>query len=140
MRGGIDTVRMLPLRYIAGIEVTQGIQYFSADQHLTNANDRGPDNSVGLVARKPAWVRVYVRSGLLGDSQNLTGEVVVEHRTGALLGDWTQVGILPPQPPGSVPSEPNPAYVTQRGSIASTLHFIARPALMAGFAPFTARI
>jgi hypothetical protein len=137
---GIDTGPMLTRPYIAGVEVTQGIQYFWADQHLTNANDRGPDNSVGLVARKPAWVRVYVRSGLLGDSQNLTGEVVVEHRTGALLGDWTQVGILTPQPPGSVTSERNPAYVTERGSIGSTLNFIAGADLMEGFVRFTARI
>ena len=59
----IDIERWLTRAYVAGIEVTQGIQYYRADRHLTNADDRGPDNSVRLAAQKPAWVRVYVRSG-----------------------------------------------------------------------------
>jgi hypothetical protein len=32
---------------------------------------------------------VYLRSGLLGVSQDLAGDLVVEHRTGVLLTDWT---------------------------------------------------
>ena len=59
-------------------------------------------------------MRVYVRSGLLGNNQTPTGEVVVEGCTGALLGDWTQVGILTPQAPGSVTSQRKRAYVTER--------------------------
>ena len=51
----IDAGRWLIRPYVAGVEVTQGIQYFGAERHLTNADDRGPDNSVRLVARNPAW-------------------------------------------------------------------------------------
>ena len=39
--------------FVAGIEVTQSIQYYQASQHLTDSKDRGPDNSVHLVANKP---------------------------------------------------------------------------------------
>lgn len=46
---------------IDGVEVSQAIQYYHADRHLTDPADRGADNSLGLVAYKPAWVRVYVR-------------------------------------------------------------------------------
>ena len=35
----------------------------SASSHLTDPADHGADNSVRLIAGKPAWVRVYVRTG-----------------------------------------------------------------------------
>ena len=44
--------------------MTQAIQYFKADQHLTDPGDRGPTNSLELVAGKETWVRVYVDSGV----------------------------------------------------------------------------
>ncbi len=61
-----------PKPYIDGIEVTQGIQYYKADQHLTDPNDRNKDNSGMLVANKPAWVRVYVHD-LSGSGRGVTG-------------------------------------------------------------------
>ncbi len=136
----IDTGRWLIRSYVAGVEVTQGLQYLSADRHLTNADDRGPDNSVRLVARKPAWVRVYVRSGLLASSQLLTGDLIVEHRTGALLGDWTRVATLSPLAPGTVTSQRDPAYAIERRTIGSSLNFGVGAALMEGMVRFTARI
>ena len=63
--------------YIDGIEVTQGIQYYKADQHLTDPDDRNKDNSVILVANKPAWVRVYVHD-LSSSGRNVTGELEVD--------------------------------------------------------------
>jgi hypothetical protein len=45
---------------IQGTEVTQAIQYYQSRQHLTDLTEVKPDNSVQLVAGKPAWVRVYV--------------------------------------------------------------------------------
>ena len=100
----IDIESWLTRAYVSGIEVTQGIQYYRADRHLTNADDRGPDNSVRLAAQKPAWVRVYVRSGILGADQDLTGDLVVERRTGILDTQWTAIATIDPQPPGSVTS------------------------------------
>ena len=38
--------------YIHGVEVTQSIQYYRANEHLTDPADRGPDNSLRLVAEK----------------------------------------------------------------------------------------
>ena len=49
--------------HVSGVEVTQSIQYYHSSQHLTDPADRGADDSVTIVANKPAWVRVYVRSG-----------------------------------------------------------------------------
>ena len=54
-----DNIRISGL-HIDGVEVTQAIQYRSADQHLTDSADRGPDNSIRLVADKAA--RYAVRS------------------------------------------------------------------------------
>ena len=63
-----DHVR-IPRLYIQGIEVTQAIQYYRSAQHLTDPADRAPDNAVTFIAGKPAWVRVYVRSGFFfGDT------------------------------------------------------------------------
>ena len=39
--------------FISGIEVTQAVQYFQADQHLTDPADRQADNALRLVAGKP---------------------------------------------------------------------------------------
>ena len=47
-----------------------------------------------LAAQRPAWVRVYVRSGLLGADQDLTGDLVVERRTGILDTQWTAVATI----------------------------------------------
>ncbi len=74
----IEVDRWLIRPYVSGVEVTQGIQYFGAERHLTNGDDRGADNSLRLIARKPAWVRVYVRSGLFGADQVLTGDLLVD--------------------------------------------------------------
>lgn len=126
--------------HVAGVEVTQGIQYFRAERHLTNADDRGRDNSVRLVARKPAWVRVYVRSGLFGTNQRLTGDLVVEHRTGPFLGEWTPVATLSPFGASTVLSQRDPDYAAERRTIESTLNFVVAAAFMEGLVRVTARI
>ena len=48
-----DNIRISGL-HIDGVEVTQAIQYRSADQHYNDPADRGPDNSIRLVADKAA--------------------------------------------------------------------------------------
>ena len=136
----IEVDRWLIRPYVSGVEVTQGIQYFGAERHLTNGDDRGPDNSVRLIARKPAWVRVYVRSGLFGADQVLTGDLIVEHRTGPFLGEWTPVATLLPLAPGAVTSQRDPVYTTERGTIGSSINFAVGAALMEGMVRFTARI
>src|SRR5262245_5921417 len=113
----IDVGRWLLRPYVNGVEVTQGIQYFGAAQHLTNADDRGTDNPVRLAPHKPAWVPVYVRSGLYGADQLLTGDLLVEHRTGAFLGEWTPVATLAPVGAGSTMSRRDPAYSIERSTI-----------------------
>jgi len=124
---------------IDGLEVTQGIQYYRAERHLTNADDRGSDNSVVLVANKPAWARVYVRSGILGVSHNVTGQLVVEQRGNPLL-PWITAASLSPQAPGSVATQSNPDYAAERSSLASTLNFIIPQAAMWGVIRVTVRL
>jgi hypothetical protein len=69
---------------IGGIEVTQATQYYRAAGHLTDASDRGPDNSIRLIAGKPAMIRVYLSSfsGISGMSGTL--EVQRRHQTYSL--------------------------------------------------------
>jgi hypothetical protein len=139
----LDRVDIAKLRlgpFISGIEVTQGIQYYRADQHLTDTNDRGPDNSVRLAANKPAWARVYLGSNFIRAIETLTGQLVVERRTGALLTDWTTVATLTPQPPGSARAQSTSSYVTERSTLGATLNFILGANLMSGMVRLTARV
>jgi hypothetical protein len=127
--------------YISGLEVTQSIQYYDAASHLTYPSDRGRDNSVRLAALKPAWVRVYVRSGLIATaSTDLTGELTVEHRTGPFLSDWVTVGTLSPRSPGRVTTQSNPAYAIERSSLNATLNFVVPAPMMHGMVRVTARV
>jgi hypothetical protein len=116
---------------IRGVEVTQGIQYFRADQHLTDPTDRGPDNSLTLVANKPAWVRVYVESDAPGTIPNVTGTLDVNY--GLLNESAGQPGVtLNPQAPGSVTAQFTPDYATTRAATALTLNFIIPADRMVG--------
>jgi hypothetical protein len=127
----LDVLRPLLVRLtgLAGVEVTQGIQHYRADQHLTDPADRGADNSLRLVAGKPAWIRVYLRAGVI-PSPGWTGRVIVRRRTHRLL--WLPVATLAPQPPGTVTAEVNPVYADERGDIARTLNFVVPADVMCG--------
>ena len=116
---------------IQGVEVTQGVQYYESARHLTDLADQQPDNAVTLIANKPAWVRVYVRSGLFsGDIPGVTGTITVRRREFGFL--WRNVGTLSPQAPGSVTARSNPPYATERGSLGYTLNFIIPASMMCG--------
>ncbi len=130
----IDTsrIRLRLTAYIAGVEITQGIQYHRAASHLTDPADRGPNNSVGIAARKAAWVRVYVRSGFISASTVLTGKLVVERQTSLLPMLWSTVGELTPRAPGSVNASSIADYATERGNIASSLNFVLPSDWMTG--------
>ena len=117
----VDRFRLWSAR-VHGIEVTQSIQYFDASEHLTDANDRGMDNGVQLVAYKAAWVRVYVRSGLVGALSGVSGALTLERRNYRMTYDT--VATYSPQAPGSINVQPTPAYATERGSIWRTLNFV----------------
>src|SRR5262249_29884221 len=86
--------------YIRGIEATQTIQYFRSSEHLTAPSAQGADNAIVLAAYKPAWVRVYVRSGGVTAVPGLTGRLTIERRYDGLF--WSTVRTLAPQAPGTV--------------------------------------
>ncbi len=116
---------------IHGVEVTQAVQYYESARHLTDPTDRQPDNSVTLIASKPAWVRVYVRSGWSsGDIPGVTGTITVRRRALGFL--WQNVGTLSPQAPGTVTARVNPPYATERGTLGYTLNFIIPASMMCG--------
>lgn len=117
-----DIVHWLGPR-IQGVEVTQSIQHYRAASHLTDPADRGADNSLRLVANKAAWVRVYVRPGILAlGSTTVSGTLEVERRNLGFL--WNTITTLNPEPPGSVTAHASIAYDTERSSVANTLNFI----------------
>ncbi|WP_152616927.1 hypothetical protein [Flavihumibacter solisilvae] len=122
-----DPVRLLGIQ-IDGVEVTQSIQYFHADEHLTSAADRGPDNSITLVVDKPAMVRVYVSSRIT-PVNNVTAEVTVQRRR---YGVWVDAEKLTQQFPGSINADTSPDYATRRRSLWNTLNFIIPAANMRG--------
>lgn len=129
---------------IVGIEVTQAIQYYSAASHLTDPADRGANNAVRLIARKPAWVRVYVRAPYVqvglpaANIPGVTGTLEVSRRTfGFFYGSGL---ILPPQAPGTVTARSAPAYATERGTLAYSLNFIVPADSMCGHLRFRATV
>jgi hypothetical protein len=107
---------------IRGIEVSQAIQYFRADQHLTDASDRGPDNSLTLVANKAAWVRVFVETDIPGTIANVSGTLDV--RWGLLNVNRGPGVTLNPQPPGVVAAQFSPDYSSIRATTTQTLNFL----------------
>ncbi|HTE65793.1 MAG TPA: hypothetical protein VK736_06005, partial [Candidatus Binatia bacterium] len=116
---------------IQGVEVTQAVQYYQSARHLTDPGDRQPDNSVALIANKPAWVRVYVRSGWFsGDIAGVTGTISVRRRDLGFL--WLPAGTLSPQAPGTVTARSNPPYATERGTLGYTLNFVIPAEMMCG--------
>src|SRR5262245_1556198 len=117
----VDPFRLWWVR-VEGLEVTQAIQYYKSDQHLSDSADRRPDNSARLIAGKPAWVRVYVRSGLLQWVSGITGTLRLERRIFGFL--WTSVATLNPIPPGSVVAQRSIPYTAERSSVTNTLNFI----------------
>ena len=116
---------------IVGMEVTQAIQYYSASSHLTDPADHGADNSVRLIAGKPAWVRVYVRTGWrTADIPAVTGTLQVSKR---VFGFFYPPGpVLVAQPPGTVTARSAPPYATERGTLGYSLNFIIPSNTMCG--------
>lgn len=131
-----------PSLSVQGLEVTQAIQHYRADQHLTDAADRGPDNSLRLVVNKTAWVRVYLRSGQdpsfdNGQVANIGGTLRVERRVN---GIWSTVATLPAQN-GTITAEDTFAsYDAERGNINTTLNFVVPANIMTGLLRFTANV
>ncbi|HSL71382.1 MAG TPA: hypothetical protein VK864_14140 [Longimicrobiales bacterium] len=132
----IDQYRLWRAR-IHGIEVTQSIQYYRSAEHLTDAADRLPDNSVQLVAYKAAWVRVYVRSGLFS-SVNVTGTLEVARRNRVMTYDV--VGTYTPQGVATVTAEQTVAYNTERNGLNRTLNFVIPAHEFHGTLRLTARL
>jgi hypothetical protein len=124
---------------IQGVEVTQAIQYYRAEQHLTDINDRGPDNSLQLVENKPAWVRVYLRSGQDpsfdgGQLHNIDGTLTVERQVG---GAWSEVTTLNAINAPYSAQESFPNYAAERSNINATLNFTIPPYVMSGLLRLT---
>jgi hypothetical protein len=111
---------MGPLR-IDGIEVTQAIQYYHAKEHLTDPADRGEDNSIRLIANKPALVRVYVRSGLPTTISGVTGTLEIQHRRWGFVYETAYT--LSAELPGTVVAEIHPNYADERANLGSSLNF-----------------
>ena len=127
------------LAYIDGIEVTQAIQYYKADKHLTDAADRGPDNSILLMMHKPALVRVYLRNLMAPAGTRFTGQLDVE---GTFAPYETLVQKIPFNPiaPAFAPAVKPATYDAERGSIGASLNFIIPADIMSGYLKLTARI
>ena len=124
-----------PLR-IQGIEVTQATQYYRSAMHLSDPKDRAGDNSARLIAGKPVWVRVYLRSGL---------PTAIPEIEGTLRVAWSQgVLELAPQPPGTVVAVPEPPptppflyppdalYKWERRTLEATLNFVIPAVVVCG--------
>ena len=134
LHGGLN-----PALEVEGIEVTQAIQYYHADRHLTDPDDWGADNSLQLVAGKPALVRVYVRSGLPvfyegGRIAGVAGSLEVERIVEGTPTLLTRLSSLP------ITIEAEPIYADERGDLGATLNFLVPARQMAGRMRFAASV
>lgn len=114
--------------YVEGVEVTQGIQWYRASEHLTDSADRGPDNGITLIGNKPAWVRVYV-GGFLPHS-NVTATVTLQ-RSNPLLQYVDTYSPLQ-QGFGFVDYDPATSYADTRRSLGRSLNFLIPASEMRG--------
>lgn len=122
LRDALDLSSRLFNRRATGIEVTQSVQYYRSGSHLTDPDDSLPDNSVTLVAFKPAIVRAYVRPrfGVTTDTP-VGGTLLVERRQG-LIGPWNVVATLNPWLSSTV-TPIDDEYDDERGTIWNSLNF-----------------
>ena len=123
-----------PKLSVDGMEVTQAIQYYRANLHLSDPADRGPDNSLRLVTNKTAWVRVYLRSGQVagfdgGALEDVDGTLIVERRVGGL---WSQVAAIAAQNGPIDAQDGFVSYDAERGNINKSLNFVVPAAQMTG--------
>lgn len=105
--------------YIAGVEVTQAIQYHRAEEHLDDSKDRGADNSLRLVADKPAVVRVYAHS--IRNLTGIRGTVTVQRRK---YGVWVDGEQLAARGPATVTAFWDAPYGSERANWRSSLNFL----------------
>ena len=124
---------------IDGLEITQAIQYYRADQHLTDAANRGPDNSLQLVANKRAWVRAYLRSGQdpafdNGLLTNVDGTMQVERRVN---GIWSVVTNIASDNGPITAVDAFGSYNAERRDINASLNFVVPANVMTGLLRFT---
>lgn len=115
--------------HVDGIEITQATQYYHAEDHLSDRADRGPDNSIPLIAGKSALVRVYLRNRL-GPLYGVTGSLKIE-RLSWRPGSAT-LATLMPLAPGTTAAKPDPSYNSERGNLSASLNFRI-PASLVGY-------
>lgn len=119
---------------VDGMEVTQAIQYYRANLHLTDPLDRGSDNSLRLVTDKTAWIRVYLRSGQIasfdsGMLESIDGTLIVERRVG---GIWTQVAAIASENGPIDARDEFVNYDAERRNVNNSLNFIVPAVQMIG--------
>lgn len=109
--------------WLDGVEITQGVQFFRADDHLPEGLRR-PDNSVPLVHRKPTLVRVYFRCDQRDDFNG--GEVEgVRVRLFASSDDGElETRVIEPHVPGALVALNDGSVATQRGSLERSANFV----------------
>src|SRR5439155_16406892 len=121
---GVEALPIGPSLAITGIEVTQAIQHY--------ASNLGPDNSVRLVARKQAMVRVYVDSGL---DPAAAGGGVAAGVTGTVTMTGDANGVLAPEAILTA----KPAATANRANRVDSLNFILPPERASGTVTLTAQ-
>jgi hypothetical protein len=113
---------------ISAVEVTQAIQFCRAAEHLTDPADRGADNSLTLVADKPAVVRVYLHGGLK-DVPNVRVTVTQQRRR---YGIWVDAGTLTPMGAATITAFRNAPYDSERGALAGSVNYLVPGDVMVG--------
>ena len=123
------------------LQVTQGSQDQRDDEHLNRADDRGAGSLVEPVAYKPAWVRTYMHTGMLGPSAEVSGQLRPERRQVIAFQPLRrEVARLDPVAPGVVATQTRLGYAAERATIGSTLNLLAPDGQMWGVLHLTVEL
>jgi hypothetical protein len=110
---------MPPRFHVAGVEVTQGLQYYHSWHHLGDFEDRYADNALPLVAKKRTWVRAYIESDS-GYTADIDGTVLIHGKT---TNVWKEYGPLKARATCKPYQYGTKSYDAIRGSLGSSLNF-----------------
>ncbi|MFK8028732.1 MAG: hypothetical protein AB8G18_00695 [Gammaproteobacteria bacterium] len=136
-------IHHLPALSVHGIEVTQCIQHYRSDEHLTDPLDQGADNSIQLVAGKTGFVRVYLRSGLEDDQfddgvlRDVAGQLTVSRIVNGIPEFVAQ--LTPLNNPATIDAQWGfDSYDEERGDLEKSLNFLIPASEMHGRLQLTA--
>lgn len=109
---------------LTGIEVTQAVQFFRADEHVENAAEQRDDNSVPLISGKQTLVRVYYTSNQVSTFNSGSSFGLAVRLRGFADGGQLSGSPLTPFNANVLAASRDTSIDNQRGKLSATANFL----------------